>query len=106
MDEYLIKKLTEEKCIIELHGKDEVIWFNKICREHNVNTDPLIKFCKEIKAQDKIYAMQVHVITTRTCYDVVSFYHESYYNKKPLGNIIRFNNNPINHQNDLISWIK
>ena len=48
--ENIINKLTKANYVVELHGKDEAKKFSKICREHFINTDFLIRSfeCKEI----------------------------------------------------------
>lgn len=103
----IINKLTKENYVVELHGKDEAKKFSKICREHCINTDILIRSfgCKEIKDQDKIYAVYSVVPGTVSSYKVVLFYHRPFYTVPDNYNIICFNND-INHKNELISWIK
>ena len=108
MYENIINKLTKENYVVELHGKDEAKKFSKICKKHCINTDILIRSfgCKEIKKQDKIYAVYSNVaLHTSFGYDIVLFYHESLYTVSDNYNIICFNNN-INNKNELISWIK
>lgn len=108
MYENIINKLTKENYVVELHGKDEAKKFSKICKKHCINTDFLIRSfgCKEIKKQDKIYAVYSNVaLHTSFGYDIVLFYHESLYTVPDTYNIICFNNN-INNKNELISWIK
>ena len=109
MYENIINKLTKANYVVELHGKDEAKKFSKICREHCINTDFLIRSfgCKEIKNQDKIYAVYSYVTPhTSFGYDIVLFYHESYFTVPDDCKIIRFNNDQDNHKNELISWIK
>ena len=108
MYENIINKLTKENYVVELHGKDEAKKFSKICKKHCINTDFLIRSfgCKEIKNQDKKYAVYSYVAPhTSFGYDIVLFYHESLYTVPDNYNIICFNNN-INNKNELISWIK
>lgn len=102
----IINKLTKENYVVELHGKDEAKKFSKICKKHCINTDILIRSfgCKEIKDQDKIYAVYSVVPGTAFSYKMVVFYHESFYTVPDNYNIMGFNNNNI--KNELISWIK
>lgn len=104
----IINKLTKENYILELHGMDEVNKFKKICKDHCINTDILIRSfgCEKIKDKDKIYAVYTYIASKTTLgYELVLFFHESIYTVQDDYNIICFNNNS-NHTNDLISWIK
>lgn len=103
----IIKKLTEENYVVELHGIGETKKFKRICEEYRISADTIIRSfgCKEIKDQDKIYAVYSVVPGTVSSYKVVLFYHRPFYTVPDNYNIICFNND-INHKNELISWIK